>query len=272
MNHARLLETHGFNQLAKGSTGYCLYNIHDRYIGKSIEKYGEYAGLEVRFLAELCRAGDVVIDLGANIGVHTVALAHRVGPAGGVLAFEPQRLVFQSLCANVALNSLANVECHWAAADAEPGLVFVPELDFSHANNFGGVSLLGLRQGRQVPAVTLDQFLHLPRLRLIKIDVEGMESAAIRGGVKLIEKFKPFLYVENDRVENSQPLMRSIDALGYDMYWHATPLFNPGNFYGEAQDIYKNLASFNLFCVHREAQANILGMERITDFASHPLG
>ncbi|TFG83046.1 MAG: FkbM family methyltransferase, partial [Chromatiales bacterium] len=50
-------------------------------------------------------------DIGANIGTHTLALARLVGQQGLVFAFEPQRIVFQTLCANMALNSLDNVHC-----------------------------------------------------------------------------------------------------------------------------------------------------------------
>src|SRR3954463_13800131 len=113
-NRARILRTNGFNQLAEVAGGYCLYNVHDLYIGRSIAVYGEYAGLETGLLAGLCGAGDVVIDVGGNIGTHSVALARKVGRTGRVLAFEPQRLVFQTLCANVALNSLENIDCYWA--------------------------------------------------------------------------------------------------------------------------------------------------------------
>jgi len=271
MSRSRLLETDGFNQLANGYGGYYLYNIHDIYVGQAIEKYGEYAALEARFLEQLCGPGDVVIEAGANIGAHTVSLARRVGPAGRVLAFEPQRLVFQNLCANVALNSLTNVECHWAAVGSASGFVLAPELDFHQRNNFGGVSLVDARQGRRVPCAVLNDFLELDRLRLVKIDVEGMESHVIQGATQVIAKFKPILYVENDRVDKSEVLMRLIDGLGYRMYWHVSPLYNPQNFYGEEENIYRNISSFNMLCLHRDTPANITGMQEITDFSRHPL-
>jgi FkbM family methyltransferase len=271
MSRSRLLDADGFNQLAKGHKGYYLYNIHDIYVGQAIEKYGEYGGLEAQFLEQICGPRDVVIEVGANIGAHTVGLAKRVGPMGYVLAFEPQRLVFQNLCANIALNSLTNVECHWAAVGATQGFVTVPELDFSQRNNFGGLSLVNVRQGRRVPCVTLDDFLGLPRVRLIKIDVEGMESDVITGGKQVIAKFKPFLYVENDRIDKSENLMRLIDGLGYCMYWHTPALFNPHNYYGEAENIYDNIGSFNMFCVHRDIPMVIKDAQEITDFSFHPL-
>ena len=106
MRSRLLLETKGHNQLAAGKDGYFLYNSNDKYIGRAIENYGEYSEIELDLLKNLCAAGDVILEVGANIGAHTVGMARTVGPTGRVLAFEPQRLVFQTLCANVALNSL----------------------------------------------------------------------------------------------------------------------------------------------------------------------
>lgn len=261
----------GFNQLARTRHGYMLYNRHDIYIGRSLEKYGEFSALEMDMLARLCGPGDFVIEVGANIGAHTVALARHVGEGGTVLAFEPQRLVFQVLCANVALNSLRNVHCYWAAAGADESPVNVPELDPAQPHNFGGLSLSGAPQGQAVPGMVLDGFLSLPRLRLIKIDVEGMEAEVLAGAGELIRRFKPLLYVENDRIEKSESLMRQIDALGYDMHWHLPPLFNPDNFNGDAENVFDRVVSVNMVCIHREHRVCKVATPAIRDFTLHPV-
>jgi FkbM family methyltransferase len=266
-----ILESEGYNRLAQGRGGYYLYNRNDIYIGQAIERYGEFSGLEMRLLKQLCAPDDVVIEVGANIGAHTVGLARHIGREGRVLAFEPQRLVFQTLCANIALNSLVNVECYWSALGVKEGMVVVPELDPGQANNFGGLTLLGAQQGQPVQCLTLDRFGSLPRLKLIKIDVEGMEADVLGGGRRLIQKFRPMLYVENDRVEKSEALMRLIGELGYRMYWHMPPLFNPDNYYGVAENIYPDIVSINLLCVPHEAGARIDGLAEVTDLSSHPM-
>ena len=106
--------------------GTFLYNTRDRFIGRSLELYGEYAELELQLLLRLIKPGDIVIDAGANIGALSVPMAQRVGPDGWVLAAEPQRLVHQALCANVALNGLLNVVAHWCGLGASPGVAVVP--------------------------------------------------------------------------------------------------------------------------------------------------
>lgn len=271
-DRSHLLDIEGFNQLARCRDGYCLYNRNDIYIGQAIEKYGEFSKLEMDVLRLLCGPGDFVIEVGANIGAHTVELARHVGPQGTVLAFEPQRLVFQTLCANVALNSLANVHCYWSAAGDSETPINVPQLDPELRNNFGGLSIgLATQPGQQVECRVLDGFLSLPRLRLLKIDVEGMEESVIRGAQKLLAKFKPVLYVENDRLDKSESLMRLLDSLGYDLHWHRPPLFNPDNFYGVSENQYSKIVSINMIGVHRENPVVQIPLPKITDFTTHPL-
>jgi FkbM family methyltransferase len=266
-----MLRSPGFNQLIEARHGYMLYNQNDSYIGKAIEKYGEYSGLEFMLLAQLCKPGDSVIEVGANVGAHTLGLAKIVGPTGRVIAFEPQRIAFQTLCANIAINSLTNVDCHWAAVGVDRSVVQVPELDPRKQNNFGGLSLQNSLRGRPVPCVPLDDLNDVGMLRLIKVDVEGMEADVLRGASRLIQEFKPSLYVENDRVETSEELIRLIDSLGYNLYWHTPPLFDPNNHFGNTENIYPNVVSLNMLCLHRDASIQLEGMAQITDFSLHPL-
>jgi FkbM family methyltransferase len=271
MTQSQLVQTDGFNQLAATKHGYLLYNRNDIYIGRAIEKYGEYSALEIVLFEDLCSTGNAVIEVGANIGAHTVGFSRLVGPQGRVLAFEPQRLVFQTLCANVSLNSLTNVDCYFAAVGAQEGAITVPSLSPWDEGNFGGISLLGAHVGTPVPCFMLDRFIDLPRVNLLKIDVEGMEADVLRGGAKLITKFKPILYVENDRVDQSEALIRLIASFGYRLFWHQPPLFNPKNFYGQDENIYGNIVSCNMLCLHRDADVSPGFLEEIVDFSFHPV-
>jgi FkbM family methyltransferase len=270
VSRSRLLETGDFNQLAAGRDGYFLYNRNDQYIGRSIELYGEFSALEMKLFGQICTPGSVVIEVGANIGAHTVGLARLVGPQGRVLAFEPQRLSFQTLCANVALNSLDNVDCFWAALSSQEGFINVPDLNPRVENNFGGLALLGRESGRRVPCLTLDQYVTLPKVDLVKIDVEGMEADVLRGGEGLLKRFKPVLYVENDRLEKSEALTRLIASFGYRMYWHLPPLFNPDNFFANRENSYPNVVSVNMLCMHRDSHIRTTGFDEVIDFSFHP--
>ena len=114
----------------------------------------------------------------------------------------------------------------------------------------------------RVPVVTVDS-LRLARCNLIKIDVEGMEQSVIEGATETLAKFKPLLYVENDRKEKSAALVRLIDSLGYDMYWHLPPLFNAQNFLNNPQNVFDNIVSMNMICVHKEIPHQMQGFQQV---------
>src|SRR5262245_5330506 len=174
MSKRNLLSESGFNRCVQGREGYVLYNGNDIYVGQAIERYGEYGEIEAQLLRQFCRPGAVVVEVGANLGTHTLILARAVGPQGFVYAYEPQRIVFQALCANLALNSIMNVDARHAAAGAAPGWVLIPDIDYTRTANYGGVPANAFTTGRKVPRVTLDADLDLHRLDVVKVYVEGM--------------------------------------------------------------------------------------------------
>ena len=159
------------NRLKDCRHGRMLYNEHDIYLGRSLDLYGEFSEGECDVFRQLIQPGWTVLELGANIGSHTVFLAKRVGPSGRVVAFEPQRIVFQTLCANLALNSILNVECYQKAVGQQAGSLIVPPLDYTVDNNFGGLGLGTYTTGESVPLVAIDD-LNLNACHFIKIDIE----------------------------------------------------------------------------------------------------
>lgn len=230
--------------------GRMLYNAQDIYIGRSLKKYGEFSEGECDVFRQIVQPGTLVLDLGANIGAHTVVLSKIVGETGRVLAFEPQRIVFQNLCANVAINSLTNVYCRQQAVGQHHGQLVVPLLDYSRENNFGGLALGGYSHGESVEVITIDE-LALEACHFIKLDIEGMEREAILGAEQTIRRFKPVIYVENDRKEKSNQLIQTIHHLDYEMYWHTPPLYNPNNFFGDAENVFGAVVSCNMICIHK---------------------
>jgi FkbM family methyltransferase len=251
-----------FNRLKPCKHGSLVYNVHDLYIGRSLEAYGEFSEGEIELFRQFVRPGMVVVEVGANIGTHTVFLARAVGCQGRVLAFEPQRIVFQALCANLALNSIANVHAWQAAVGRQCGEILVPELDPEKEHNFGGLGLGEFRSGERVPVVTLDS-LKLPQCHLVKVDVEGMEQQVLEGARELLARCQPILYVENDRPEKSAPLIRLIDELGYNMYWHMPPLFNPRNFAGNAENLFGKVVSVNMLCCPKNRPQQVDGGAKV---------
>ncbi len=256
-----------------GRDGRFLVNRNDRFIGRSLELYGEYNSGEAEGLKRLLKPGNTVIEVGANIGSHTVGLAKAVGPAGKVFAFEPQRACFALLQSQIALNQLTNVFAFQAGIGADNKTLYLSPMDYTATGNFGGVALEA-KAGKDKEAVAMtkldDRFVGIP-VHLIKIDAEGMEQDVIEGGRETIARSKPTLYVENDRVERSPALIGLIQELGYRLWWHTPPLYSPTNFFGNPENIFATMASFNMICMHR-TRGNIGRLKEIkAPDEPHPL-
>jgi FkbM family methyltransferase len=168
----------------------------------------------------------VVLDVGANFGVYSIAMSRVVGPNGQVHAFEPQRLIYNLLVGSVALNSLTNVYCHNVAVGEREGRVEIPQFDYNQPLNFGSIEFTGeqreqLTQARGhdparaefVPLTTIDRF-QFPKVSLMKVDVEGMELQVLRGSMKTIRRCRPLLYVEHLKTDR-EALRQCIMELGY---------------------------------------------------------
>jgi FkbM family methyltransferase len=255
----------------------------DNTIGRSLLAYGEWTEDEIRVLRRLLRHQDCIVDIGANIGSHTVAFAKAVAPGGCVMAFEPHPRVFHLLSANTTINGLNNVRLYPAACAAEPGSLWFPELDYNVETNFGAFGVgdvrgiqqsidQGSRQrvGQQVPIVTLDDVYDLPALRLLKIDVEGGEIDVLKGAEKTIRRLRPALYVENENPDRSERLLRAIADLGYAAYWHVVPLFDPDNFRRNPTNLFSGIACVNNLCLPEEAGLAMQGFEKVMDMNMHP--
>src|SRR5258708_16811237 len=151
----------------------------DTVIGRSLKLYGEWAEDEITSYSELLSDGDTIVDVGANIGTHSIALAARF-PHSEVVAFEPQRLAFSLLCANVLAANTGNVYPYNCGC-AETEKIVRAKADYGSIDwNIGAFSLcdVGESQADADPLLltTLDGANFKRRVQFIKIDVEGMEE------------------------------------------------------------------------------------------------
>jgi len=259
----RILEK-DFVALKQCRHGHFIYNKHDTFIGRSLDLYGEWWESEVELLSRLVGPGSVVVDIGANIGSHSIPLARRVAPGGRLIAFEPQRIVFQQLCANVALNGLTNVTCRPEAVGSARGVARIPALDPRQDFNFGGIRLRSDDKGEHVAVISLDDF-GLSKCDLIKIDVEGMEPAAIAGAAKTIERCHPVLFAENNTEKTSAETIAAVRALpGYRAWWHISNYFSSNNFFGNRNNIFeKYQPEANMLCTHESTGVTINGLPEV---------
>jgi FkbM family methyltransferase len=254
--------------------GTMLANRYDVYIGHALIEYGEYCELETQFLLQFINRPGTILEVGANVGSQTIALAKTAKTVGAVvMAFEPQPFVFQNLCANLALNGISNVAAWPFACAAEEGSVWLPHLDYSRSNNFGGISVQAeeIPEGVEVPCVRLDDMTGARGVRLMKIDVEGFELQVLQGAQQILARDRPVLYVENDKVAHSPALVEYLWKQGYRLWWHISPLFNPENFRCRTENLYPRLSAFNMLGLPRESNMTLQDGYEITDAGFHPL-
>ncbi len=248
---ARLVES-AHMAVKKCRHGNMMYNVNDAFIGRSLDLYGEWCDDELFVLGQVLSPGDVVLDVGANIGTHTVFFANKVTRKGLVIAFEPQRLVFQTLCGNVALNGLTNVTCLMAAVGDRRGQLLFPAVDPERTFNFGAVTPSSNGTGEAVDVLPIDE-LELPRCALIKVDVEGMESSVLAGAKETIARCRPALFLENDTIERSRQVLEAVDGIGYKAFWQIAGYYNPSNFFGNGENVFGQYQpQANVLCVPQD--------------------
>jgi FkbM family methyltransferase len=261
-------------KIVRARHGWMLANPNDIYIGQALLEYGEYNELEAEILHQSLLKPGRIVEVGANVGSHTIGLAKAAAARGEKMeVFEPQPVIFQNLCANLALNGLQNVRAWPFACGDEAGTVSFAEQNYGRLGNFGVVEMSHAQAspGRvSVPRVRLDDVLGEEAVALIKIDVEGSELAVLRGTDNTLKRWRPILYVENDRVAQSKALIEWLWSREYRLFWHLPPLFNPNNFFGQTTNRYGNAPSSNMLCMPKELDDKVSGPD-IVDSSEHPL-
>lgn len=158
--------------------------------------------------------GQTVVDLGANLGIFATRAAVLVGSTGKVIAVEPHPDNFRRLEGNARRNRLSQLECVQAAAGDREGSVelFVHERGINHSLVRGS--------GRSVPVAmkTVDALARergLTRLDLLKIDIEGVVPAALKGAAETIRRFRPRITIERDTVPDTEGVDALLTEYGY---------------------------------------------------------
>lgn len=160
--------------------------------------YEEHLG---QLFGYLVADGDRCIDVGANIGIHTVRLAKLAGARGSVTAIEASEELVARARSNCELNKLSNVRLIHAAASSRGGDSIRLYQPGAGDPNKGRASVKPHEHltgpSRLAPTVAIDDLAQEP-VSLIKIDVEGAEEAVIAGARKVISTYSPVIIFEYD--------------------------------------------------------------------------
>ena len=235
----------------------------DGVISRSLSLYGEWAKEELDFLKELIIPGAHVLDIGAYIGTHSIAFARFTGNQGKVYAFEPRAEIFKILSSNISANQCVHVVGFNMAVSDRTGLAQLEPFDLDAPANFGGselvVQTVGTSDGYQAVITTIDS-MNIARVDFIKIDVEGMESLVLEGGMQTITNLNPTIFCECNSIDSGAGILGFANKVGYKVFGFLSAAFSKNNFNGSVENIFGNAKELGLLLVppHRLGYADSL--------------
>jgi len=195
------------------------------WVDYNIYCLGLYEAPLARFFIRSLRSDSVVLDIGAYIGQYTL-LAAKYAPTGRVIALEPHPESYQRLLANIALNRLGNVQALNLAAGQRAERVPLLLSDQPSNSRLFPTGWPDVRVV-DVDVVPMDQIVRevvLPRVDVMKIDVEGAEGPVLRGAHETLSRFHPIVIVELDRErerafgDEPEEILGYLRDLGYTFY------------------------------------------------------
>jgi len=212
-----LMNLHGFKVYA---------NTIDRIVAIIFWKFSNSEEPEHNLIKDHVREGMCVVDIGANIGYHTLQLAQCVGEKGKVYAFEPDPDNYRLLVKNIEANQCQNVVAVQKAISDRSGLVSL----YVSEENKGDHRIFNSQDNRksiEVETVVLDQYLKdiQEKVDLIKIDTQGAECLVLSGIKDLVEKNEQMLiiceFVPSYLIKcgfSPEELLSQIRDLGFNIY------------------------------------------------------
>ena len=154
-----------------------------------------------------------IYDIGAQAGFYSLFFSQLVGSTGRVYAFEPCAYEARYLLDHIRLNNVANVRVIQAAVSERSGLA---ALTFDRGQTQNAISDRS-DAVLQVPAYSLDD-LRLPPPALIKMDVEGAESAVLEGARRMLREHRPVVFVALHGAEQRRRCIEQLEKAGYRLY------------------------------------------------------
>jgi FkbM family methyltransferase len=178
----------------------------------------------VTLIERFCRPGWCVLDIGANIGAHTLRFAKIAGSAGTVYAFEPTDYAYGKLIRNISLNAFTNISPFQVALS--DSTLKHQTVDFRSSWRSDGQRVT---RSSVVDFECLDDWCdrhHVERVDLVKLDVDGNEFSIVNGARRLLERSRPIFLAEvgawhfEDAAQNPFEILRRLNY----RFWSTKPL------------------------------------------------
>jgi len=186
---------------------------NDQYVSRAIRTYGEYCQAEIDAMKQFIDKDSLYIDVGVNIGYHSLAI-HKVTGCS-VVGFEPHPTHFAVAAENC---KDLPIQLFNAALGSRTKMIELTDIDLDSLGNYGET-----KQDEQgiieAQSITLDS-LNVPAIHGMKIDVEGFEYEVMKGSEKTIDKYRPVILYEALNLDWTNAF-DFLDHKGYSQYWLA---------------------------------------------------
>lgn len=236
---------------------------HKMFLGKDslrLSTRGVYEPFITKMLQDEIKEGDTVLDLGANIGYHTLLFARQVGERGKVYAFEPDPINFQLLKKNVEVNGYKNVIMEQKAVSNKSGFMKLYQDKDSTTSH-------SLRRNdscsnifNTVEVIRLDEYLGSEKVNFIKIDVEGAEHHALEGmgsllknPMKIMAEFSPS-FLKNFGIDPND-FIQLLNDNGFNLIYNVNEKeeiiepFNVQDFSVHLSQRFQGAVNTNMLCI-----------------------
>ena len=192
--------------------------LNKKGLALSISHYGTYEELESKIMEEKIEMGNIVVDVGANIGLHTLNMARIVGNTGQVFAFEPDPSNFEILKKNVKINNYKNIILEQKAVGDKHGRTTLYQSDHPGKHRIFPQTEQAKSQV-QVELTNLDNYFDsdmIDKINFIKIDVEGLEFSVLKGMKNILKNSKKIKILFEFMPENTMEVgFTPIELLNY---------------------------------------------------------
>jgi len=172
----------------------------DMHITDALAKSGSlhYEKLQTKLIRRALKPSMTVLDIGANVGYYSLMIARDLKGSGRIYAFEPEPFNFRLLKANININGYANITpIRQAVSDVDETVTLFKDFGNCGAHSLWSDNVGQISGVEHIPATTLDSFVRtIGTVDLIKMDIQGAEARAIRGGEHLLSEQHPILFFE----------------------------------------------------------------------------
>ena len=194
-----------------------LVNPNDQYISRNVLYSGEWEPHIRSMLKIIIKDGMVTMDIGANIGTHTLLMSILAGDKGRVYAFEPCKLNHDVLVYNCVINKCSNVMVYKYGCGDKTKTMYIEQRwsQSKKEDNYGCIFLQSDQSSNNdesIKVIKIDD-MNLDKLDFVKIDAENMEDKVLQGMKETIKRCKPSIIVEihTDDVKHVMPILESMD-------------------------------------------------------------